>query len=126
MALKSLHLYEKVVPKQLQNPHHNTNLSANSQLIDSQIQKKADSYFVDSIYNENAPNHNSGTKSRTTSTNTTAPNTAYQCKSCRAKCPKLNDFTQHQRESHDMELQTSFDFYSKCTDNLTTYDWSIF
>ena len=125
MTLKSLNLYEKIVPKQLQNPHHNTNLTNNNQLIDMQIQKKSDSYFVDTIYNESASIGNqagSGTKSRAVQTNAsiTSQNQVYQCKSCRAKRTKLNDLIQHQRDSHCADLKTSFDFYSKFNHNLTS------
>ena len=109
MVLKSLSLYEKIVPKQLQTSHHQ-----NSQLIDLNVQKKADSYFLECLYNENTnttkPSTNS-LRSNNSTANNTANNLLFQCKNCRAKCRKINELIEHQREFHGLNWQTTYDIY---------------
>lgn len=120
MALRSLHLYEKLVPKQVQ--QFNNGQSAHTgQAVDVSIQKKADTYFVDSVYNENAcmnslPNGNKTTNGRMSalsSTNATQSGYSVQCKNCRTKKHRLCDLVQHQRDSHQIDVKTTFDFYDK-------------
>ena len=108
MVLKSLSLYEKIVPKQLQTSHHQ-----NSQLIDLNVQKKADSYFLECLYNENTNTAKPPTNSLRSNNSTinTANTLLFQCKNCRAKCRKINELIEHQREFHGLNWQTTYDIY---------------
>lgn len=121
MALKSLSLYEKVVPKQLLS--NNQDPTQVNQAMETSIQNKSDSYFVDSIYNESACLSSLNILKTTSSSRATANNnilnngtvstSTFQCKNCRTKRPRLSELVQHQRDCHKNNLKTSFDFYDQ-------------
>lgn len=131
MTLRSLNLYEKIVPKQITNIQGPLHTQVN-QTLENCIQKKSDSYFVDAVHNDSTFTNqlvlkNKATNGRGFSSNNatqSTANTGYQCKHCRAKCAKLNELIHHQRESHDANINTTYDFYDQRTEFQENLDES--
>lgn len=73
-----------------------------SETVDNSVLRKANSYFIDCVY--------SGADASKSNKN---GNSSYTCKSCRYKCRKVNELIQHQKEAHNLDLKTAFDFYNR-------------